>query len=133
MTSAGQVSDVGLCLAEPVGRPCPWRSEPREALGEDAAGAVELWANEAADGDLEPHGPAETGQVIEPAGVPAVHAVGVGAAQGQAAVVAVVARWTVRLSISRQALTRRLPSGAPRNSSGSNTRLREVVQDALRW
>jgi hypothetical protein len=36
---------------------------------------------------------------------------------------AVVARWTVRSSTSRQAWTRQLPSGAPSNSSGSNTRL----------
>ena len=43
--------------------------------------------------------------------------------RGQAAVGAVVARWTVRCSTSRQARTRRLPSGAPSNSSGSNTRL----------
>ncbi len=42
---------------------------------------------------------------------------------GQAAVGAVVARWTVRLSTSRQARTRELPSGAPSNSSGSNMRL----------
>jgi hypothetical protein len=42
-------------------------------------------ANEAADGDLEPHAPAETGQVVEPAGVPAVHAVCI-----------VAAKWTGR-------------------------------------
>ena len=40
------------------------------------------WADEAADGDAEPHAPAETGQVVEPAGVPAVDAAGVGAAEG---------------------------------------------------
>src|SRR5947209_19612308 len=43
---------------------------------------------------------------------------------GQAAVGAVVVRWTVRFSTSRQARTRRLPSGARSNSSGSNPRLR---------
>jgi hypothetical protein len=37
--------------------------------------------------------------------------------------VAVVARWTVRFSPSRQARTRQLPSGAPSNSSGSHTKL----------
>ena len=31
---------------------------------------------------LQPHAPAETGQVVEPAGVPAAHAAGVGAADG---------------------------------------------------
>ena len=44
-------------------------------------GQSELWANEAADGELEPHAPAETGQVVEPAGVPAVHAACVVAAK----------------------------------------------------
>ena len=44
--------------------------------------------------------------------------------RGQAAVGAVVARWTVRLSTSRQAWMRRLPAGAPSRSSESNTRLR---------
>src|SRR4051794_25689239 len=43
---------------------------------------------------------------------------------GQAAVGAVIARWTVSCSTSRQARTRQLPSGAPSNSSGSNARLR---------
>src|SRR4051812_4072061 len=66
-------AEVGLGLAEPVGGPCPGRSDPREALDEDAAGAVAQWANEVADGELEPHAPAEAGQVVEPAGVPAVH------------------------------------------------------------
>jgi len=80
LTAQGR-ADVGLCLAEPVGGPCPRRSEPREALGEDAAGAVEQWANEAADGDLEPDAPAETGQVVEPAGIPAVHAACIVAAE----------------------------------------------------
>src|SRR5262249_5891921 len=46
------------------------------------ARAVGLWANEAANDDLQPHAPAETGQVVEPAGVPAAHAAGVGAADG---------------------------------------------------
>src|SRR5271163_3931641 len=80
LTAQGR-ADVGLRLAEPVGRPCPGRREPREALDEDAAGAVEQWANEASDGELEPHTPAEAGQILEPAGVPAVHAVWIVAAK----------------------------------------------------
>ena len=80
--TAQRRADVRLGLPEPVGGPCPRCGEPREALGEDASRAVGLWADEAADGDLEPHAPAETGQVVEPAGVPAVHAAGVGAADG---------------------------------------------------
>src|SRR5262249_56261600 len=43
---------------------------------------------------------------------------------GQAAVGAVIARWTVSCSTSRQARTKQLPSGAPSNSSGSKARLR---------
>ena len=81
LTAQGR-ADVRLGLPEPVGGPCPRCGEPREALGEDASWAVGLWAHEAADGDLKPHAPAETGQVVEPAGVPAVHAAGVGAAEG---------------------------------------------------
>src|SRR5262249_38550984 len=46
------------------------------------ARAVGLWANEAANDDLQPHAPAETGQVVEPAGVPAAHAASAGAADG---------------------------------------------------
>ena len=74
-------ADVRLGLPEPVGRSSPRCGEPREPLGEDTAGAVGLWANEAAGGELEPHTPAQTGQVVEPAGVPAVHAACVEAAK----------------------------------------------------
>ena len=51
-------------------------------LREDTARAVGLWANETTDGELEPHATAETGQVVEPAGVPAMDPAGVGAATG---------------------------------------------------
>lgn len=47
-----------------------------------------------------------------------------GPQSGHAAVGPVAVRWTVRLSTSRQARTRRLPSETPINSSGSNPRLR---------
>lgn len=40
------------------------------------------WADEAADGDLKPHAPAERGQVVESAGVAAAHAGCVVAAKG---------------------------------------------------
>src|SRR4029450_7651831 len=43
---------------------------------------------------------------------------------GQAAVGAVIARWTVSCSTSRQARTRQLPAGAPSSLSGSTKRLR---------
>src|SRR3954454_8022085 len=80
--SAQRGADVRLRLPEPVGGPCPRSGKPREALGEDASWAVGLWARETADGDLKPHAPAETGQVVEPAGVAAVHAGCVVAAKG---------------------------------------------------
>ena len=44
-------------------------------------GGSRTGANEAANSDVEPHAPAEAGQVIEPAGVPAVHAACVVAAK----------------------------------------------------
>src|SRR5512135_733006 len=67
-------ADIRLGLPEPVGGPCPRCGKPREALGKDLSWAVGLCADEAADGNPKPHAPAETGQVVEPAGVPAVHA-----------------------------------------------------------
>jgi hypothetical protein len=60
LTAQGR-ADVRLRLAEPVGGPSPGCCEPGETLGEDAAWAVRLWANETADDNLEPHAPAETG------------------------------------------------------------------------
>jgi hypothetical protein len=65
-------SDVGLGLPKPIGGPSPRCGEPWEALREDAAWAVWLWTNETTDGESEPHAPAETGQIVELAGVPAV-------------------------------------------------------------
>src|SRR5512135_2271227 len=80
--TAQRGADVRLGLPEPVSGPCPRCGEPREALGEDASWAVGSWAREAAHGDLEPHTSAETGQVVEPASVTAVHAGCVVAAKG---------------------------------------------------
>src|SRR4051812_32154932 len=67
---------------EPVGGPRPRGGEPRESLGEDAPRAVGPGAREAADGDPKPDAPAEARQVVEPAGVAAVHAGCVVAATG---------------------------------------------------
>src|SRR5262249_22670476 len=75
--TAERRADVGLGLAEPIGGPRPRRGEAREALRAGAARAVGLWADEAADGELEPHAPAETGQVVEAAGVAAMHSTGI--------------------------------------------------------
>ena len=80
----------------------------------------------AADGELKPHTSAETRQVIEPAGVAAMHAgcvvTAMGAGRrgcGDRQVDGEV------LDISRRADGRGdFPSGTPSNSSGNNTRLR---------
>jgi hypothetical protein len=73
-------------LAEPRGGASVRLGEAREALGEDASRAVRLRAGEAADGDLEPDNPTETGQVGEPTGVSTVDATGVGTADGASGV-----------------------------------------------
>jgi hypothetical protein len=74
--TAQRRADGRLGQAEPVGGPSLWCGEPREALGEDTARAAGLWANEAADGDLEPHAPAEARQIVESAGVGAAKGAG---------------------------------------------------------
>src|SRR5512135_2972644 len=73
-------ADRAVGLAEPRGGSCVRGGEPRETLGEDATRAVGLRAGETADGQVQPHGPAEAGQVGQPPGVSAVDAPGVGAA-----------------------------------------------------
>src|SRR5260370_8497833 len=74
--------DRTVGLAEAVGCTSVRMNKPCKALCEDTARAFGLWAKETSNGEMQPDGHAEAGQVSEAAVITAVNALGIRAADG---------------------------------------------------